>query len=369
MSTPWFTVTNEAEIPSPALLLFWERIEANIERMISIAGDPARLRPHVKTHKLEPIVKAQLARGITKFKCATIAEAEMTAAAGARDVLVSFPMVGPNVRRFGQLQRHFPEVTFSAIVDSEEAIREISSEASAQGREVKLLLDIDCGMHRTGIRPSPEAVRLYRLIFELPGLVPAGLHAYDGHIHEPDPARRAAQCDADFAGVIALRDELLTQGLAVPTVIAGGSPTFAIHARHSDRELSPGTTVLWDFGYADKFPDLPFEPAAVLLTRIISKPGERRLCLDLGHKAVASENPHPRVRLLEIPDATFVIHSEEHLVIETPNAVDFKIGQCLHGIPRHVCPTVALYSEAWLVRNGEAVECWPVTARARRISI
>jgi len=151
--------------------------------------------------------------------------------------------------------------------------------------------------------------------------------------------------------------------------VAGGSPTFPCHAKHHDRELSPGTTVLWDFGYTDKFPDLPFEPAAVLLTRVVSKPGPNRLCLDLGHKGVAAENPHPRVRLVELPDATALMHSEEHLVIESPKAGDFAIGQTLHGIPRHVCPTLALYNEAWIVEAGRAVTTWPITARARRISI
>lgn len=369
MSTPWFAVQNEAEIPSPALLLFQERIERNIERMLSIAGDPARLRPHVKTHKLEPLVRAQLARGITKFKCATIAEAEMVAAAGSKDVMLSFPTVGPNVARLGELQRKFSDTNFSAIVDSEESIRDIAALAQESGREISVLVDVDCGMHRTGVPPEADAVRLYRLIDSLPGLKTGGLHAYDGHIHEPDLSRRTEQCEADFAPVIALRNELIGQGFAVPALVAGGSPTFTIHARHPDRELSPGTTVLWDFGYGDKFPDLPFEPAAVLLTRIVSKLAGNRLCLDLGHKAVASENPHPRVRLLEIPDASFLIHSEEHLVIETPRADEFAIGQCLHGIPRHVCPTVALHNEAWVIQDGTATTTWPVTARGRRITV
>ena len=166
-----------------------------------------------------------------------------------------------------------------------------------------------------------------------------------------------------------LRRDLEAAGLAVPILVASGSPTFAIHARHHDRELSPGTTVLWDFGYGDKFPDLPFEPAAVLLTRVISQPGPGRLCLDLGHKAVAAENPPPRVRLLELPEAVPVMHSEEHLVIETPRAAEFTIGAALHGIPRHICPTVALQSEVWLVENGRATERWPIAARARQLTV
>ena len=117
-----------------------------------------------------------------------------------------------------------------------------------------------------------------------------------------------------------------------------------------------------------RFPDLPFEPAAILLVRVISKRAPHRLCVDLGHKAVASENPHPRVRFLELPDATAVMHSEEHLVLETPHAARFKVGDVLHGIPRHVCPTVALYNEAWVVSDGVARECWQIPARARRLT-
>ncbi len=369
MCPDWFHVENEAEIPSPALLIFHQRAEENIRRMLEIAGGPERLRPHVKTHKLAPLVGAQLARGITKFKCATIAEAEMTAEVGAPDVLLAFPAVGPNIARVIKLQRHFPGTKISVIADSEEAIRDLGSAAERAGFTIEVLLDLDCGMHRTGVAPGDEAVRLYRLIADTPGLRSAGLHAYDGHITESDPVVRTAQCEAGFAAVIAFRDRLAQLGLPVPQLVAGGSPTFAIHARHTDRELSPGTSVLWDFGYGDKFADLPFVPAAVLLTRVVSKPGGDRLCLDLGHKAVGSENPHPRVRLLELPDAVAVMHSEEHLVVETTRANEFRIGQCLHGIPRHICPTVALHSEAWVIENGMARERWPIAARARRLTV
>lgn len=368
MSRAWYSVENEAEIPSPALLIFRERAEENIRRMIGIAGGAARLRPHVKTHKLGPLVAMQLAHGITKFKSATIAEAEMTAAAGAAEVLVAFPPVGPAPARMTELQRRFPETRFSTVADSEESIRVLSDAAQRAGTAIEVLLDLDCGMGRTGVAPGNEAVRLYHLIAATSGLRAGGLHAYDGQIHEPDPAARRAQCDAAFAPVLALRERLGALRLPVPRLIAGGTPTFPIHAPHPDRELSPGTCVLWDFGYGDKFADLPFAPAAVLLARVISKPGGDRLCLDLGHKAVASENPHPRVRLLELPEAEPVVHSEEHLVVTTPRGGAFRVGDCVHGIPRHVCPTVALHSEAWVVEQGSARECWPIAARARRIT-
>ena len=365
----WFCPTDEASIPSPALLLFRERIEHNLRIMIEIAGGPARLRPHVKTHKLGPLVARQIELGITKFKAATIAETEMCAAAGAPDVLLAFPQAGPGITRLCELARRFPKTAFSVVADDPSAVRALSVAALAAGVTIGVFIDLDCGMHRTGIAPGDGAVELYRLIAASPALRAAGLHAYDGHIHEPDEVKRRAICEEAFAPVLALRAKLESLGMPVPVLVAGGTPTFPIHASHNDRDCSPGTTVLWDFGYGDKFADLPFQHAALLLTRVVSKPTPDRLCLDLGHKAVAAENPHPRVRFIELPDAVAVMQSEEHLVIETPRAGEFAVGDVLHGIPRHICPTVALHSEALIIGSGRVVETWPILARARRITV
>jgi len=365
----WFRLTNEAEVASPALLIFEERVESNLRRMIEIAGGAERLRPHVKTHKLGPLVERQIALGIKKFKSATIAEAEMCAQAGAPDVLLAMPPVGPNMQRFCALARKYPGTRFSTLIDDPEATRALGAVAEKEGLTLDVFLDLDCGQNRTGIRPGDAALELYRLATTTKGLHVAGLHAYDGHIHEPDVVKRRAMYEAAFAPVLAFRQRLESAGLSVPVLVAGGTPTFPFHAAQKDRECSPGTTVLWDFGYGDKHVDLPFLPAALLLTRVVSKPGTNRLCLDLGHKAVAAENPHPRVRFIELPDAPAVTHSEEHLVIETPRASEFSVGDALHGIPRHVCPTVALHSEAVLVRGGAAVERWPILARARKLTI
>src|SRR4029450_2517552 len=96
----WYEITNATEIPSPALLLLSERIEENLKEMLRVAGGPDRLRPHIKTHKLPQMVKRQLELGITRLQCATIAEAEMAASAGATDILLAYQPVGPHIARF-----------------------------------------------------------------------------------------------------------------------------------------------------------------------------------------------------------------------------------------------------------------------------
>ena len=369
MQQSWFKIDNTDDVSSPALLVYPDRIEENIRRMINIAGGVERLRPHIKTHKLAELIRLQMAHGIRKFKCATIAEAEMAAGCNAADVVLAYQPVGPNVRRVLQLVQKFPNTKFSTIADDANAIHALSKAFTEAGRTLEVMLDIDSGMHRCGVAPGPAALDLYRLIAGASGLKPGGLHVYDGHLHESDLSARTTACEAAFAPVAAFRQQLVRAGLPVPAVVAGGTPTFPIHARRRDVECSPGTCIFWDQGYGTKLPDMDFLPAALVLTRVISKPGTNRLCLDLGHKAIASENPHPRVQLFEFPEAKAVGHSEEHLIMETSRAGDFAVGTPLYGVPWHICPTVALHSEAVVIRNGRAEERWKIVARERKLTI
>ena len=365
----WYHIENEAEIASPALLLYRDRIEHNLRKMIEIAGSPQRLRPHVKTHKLGQLIQRQVELGITKFKCSTIAEVEMTAEGGGTDIMLAMPCVGINAHRLALLALRYPHVRFSTIADHEDTVRIVAAAAQQHAVNIGVYLELDCGMSRTGIVPGERARFIAHSIKEAPRLHFAGLHAYDGHIHDSSLETRRQRCEACFAPILAFRKELEGEGLIVKEFVAGGSPTFPLHAEHADRTLSPGTTVLWDFGYADRLPDMPFLPAAVLLTRVISKPGHDRITVDLGHKSVAAENPHPRVRFEELPEALALMQSEEHLVLEVEQRDRFEIGQALHGIPLHVCPTVALHGEAVIIDNMQATERWPILARNRKITI
>jgi D-serine deaminase-like pyridoxal phosphate-dependent protein len=356
------------EIEVPSLLFYSERIEENVRRMVRMANGPERLRPHLKTHKTAELLRLQMAHGIKRFKCATIAEAEMAAASGVVDVLFAYQPVGPNIGRYLELIRRFPQTRFSALFDDETALRALSAAGSAAKLPVNLYLDVDCGQHRSGIRCGPGALDLYRRAATMPGMQVEGLHTYDGHIHDSNPKQRKEQCDAAFQEVLELSLQIRKAGLPAPKVVAGGTPTFPIHARRADVDCSPGTCVLWDYGYDSKLPDMEFLPAAMVLTRVVSKPEQNRLCLDLGHKSIAAENPHPRVFFPDLPEAKPVTHSEEHLVLETERAAEFSVGSVLYGIPWHICPTVALHSHAIVVAGGRAGERWRI-ARDRKLTI
>ena len=365
----WYQINNADEVPSPALLVYPDRIENNIRKIIEIAGGTERLRPHVKTHKMSEIIRLQMNAGIKKFKCATISEAEMVARCGASDILLAIQPVGPNIERFFKLKKEFNDSTISCIADNEEIIIQLSDMARKTQLETNVWLDINNGMNRTGVVPGEKAARLYKRIMDSPMLIAEGLHVYDGHIHESGFTRREQICNDAFVPVLSLIEELKREGIEPVKVIAGGTPTFPIHAARKDSETSPGTLILWDWGYSSSFTDMNYLHAAVLLTRIISKPGKELLCLDLGHKAVASEMPQPRIKILGIERYTIINHNEEHMVIRTPLADKYKIGDTFYCIPYHICPTVDRHDTVYVINKQNVAGTWNVEARKRMITL
>ncbi len=367
-----YLVKNPAQIITPALLVFHEILAANLQKMIEIAGHVERLRPHCKTHKMPKVTQLQVEAGITKHKAATFAEAEMLATAGVGDVFLAYNLVGPNIARAVRFREQYPHVQLSVTGDHPQALARLSAAMDAAGQSVEVLLDIDTGQHRTGMPCGEAALDLYGQLVELPGLQPGGLHAYDGHNHQADRSERRAAVLRGWHPVAELKDRLERRGWPVPRVVAGGTGSFPVFAELEDPtiELSPGTCVFHDAGYGAAFPDLPFTPAALLLTRVISRPTPHRVTLDLGYKAVASDPPADRrVIFPDLPDAKLVLQNEEHLVVETAEPADFTPGDELLAIPRHICPTSALHKQAFLIQQGEYVEAWDVAARDRWLGI
>jgi D-serine deaminase-like pyridoxal phosphate-dependent protein len=371
MLTPenlWYTIKNEDEVYSPSLLIYPERVKSNIQRMIKMAGDVSRLRTHVKTHKMAEITRIQIDQGITKFKCATIAEAEMVARCGGGDILLAIQPVGPNIERFFRLKEEFRNSKISCIADSEKIIEQISDMAVMNNTVAGLWLDINNGMNRSGIIPGERAGRLVRKITEMPGLVFEGLHVYDGHIHVSDSVQRHKLSNDAFLKVYDFIDDLKSAGFGNFRVIAGGTPTFPVHILRKDVECSPGTVLLWDYGYSSSFSDMDFLHAAVLFNRIISKPAQDLICIDLGYKAVAAEMAQPRVRFLGVDNYSVVGQSEEHMVIKTDKAESFEAGDTIYSIPVHICPTVDRFDKVSVVYDNFVKEQWEIVARKRQIN-
>ena len=371
---PDYALADVATVFSPSLVLYPELIRKNIARVIEMAGGPGRLRPHVKTHKTREIARMLIDAGVTKHKCATIAEAEMLASANAPDVLIAYPIVGPNLGRLVALIRKYPGTTFSVLIDHPDSTKALSEAMSSAGLNVGIVLDLDVGQHRTGIAVGDSAMSLYLSAAKMPGLRPEGFQLYDGHNHQDSREEREAAVQALLAPVLELRTATQRAGVPVPRLVCGGTPTFPIFANMKDVpgvECSPGTFVLHDAGYGSRYADLAgITPAAVLITRVISRPTSDRITLDLGNKSVAADPLlEKRVKLLDFPEYKTVGHNEEHLIVETAGAANYRPGDVVYALPGHVCPTVALHKDVLIAEGGKIVGKWSVASRDRVLTV
>ncbi len=366
----WYQLSNEAEIDSPALLFYKDRIRHNIEKMIATAGSAERLMVHIKTNKTLEVVQMLLAAGITQFKCATIAEAEMTAMAGGKYIVVAHQLVGPKIDRLIQLRKLYPDVFIASLLDDTENAILHNQRFAAANIVADVFIDVNNGMNRSGHPVNESLFELYQFIYNQPNIHLHGLHVYDGHLRDANFDERKKKIDAGFISVNDFITKIENSDLPKPIIIAGGTPAFTSHAVRAEVYCSPGTCVLWDWGYGDQLQEQDFEHAALILTRVISKPASGIVAIDMGHKAIAAENPiDKRIRFLNLPDYELISQSEEHGVVKVKNWDAVKVGDVLYGIPYHVCPTVNLYEEAQVVENGVVRETWQVLARRRRITI
>lgn len=365
----WYHIYNADTIDTPALVFYPSRMEENILLLKSMIKDISLLRPHIKTHKTREATLMMMKAGIMKFKCATIAEAEMLGTCLAPDVLLAYQPVGPKISRFISLIKKYPTTKYSCLVDNFDSASKISSAALERKMVIPVYIDLNVGMGRTGITPDRRALDLFSLCYLLYGINPVGFHFYDGHIRQKNINDRAKKCKPILIKVEKLRVSL-QKGSVKPLLICGGSPTFPIYAKLNDMECSPGTFILWDAGYQKSLPEQHFSCAAIVLTRIISKPAKNKICVDLGYKSIASENDlQNRITFLNAPDLKIIIHSEEHMVLETKPHHKWQVGDLLYGLPEHICPTCALYESACVSTAGEIQKSWKIVARDRKLTV
>lgn len=358
-------------IITPQLVYYKEIVKENIKKAIVRAGGAQRLWPHVKSHKTAGMVKLQMDMGITRFKCATIAEAEMLAECGVQDILLAYPLVGPNIRRFIELEMKYPDLQFWAIGEDYKMLEQLAAQSEQAGIKTRTLLDINMGMNRTGV-DFDQAQALYEQCSGLNGIQMMGCHCYDGNHNHSDIEQRKQSVAETDREIQKIQQNLKEKGIACPVFVMGGTPSFPCHCDYDDVYLSPGTAFLQDAGYYQNLKDLDFIPAAVVLTRVISHPSERMFTLDLGYKAIAADPVIQRGYIVGGEDYEAMFQNEEHWVFkirEGSSAKKPEIGSVLYVIPTHICPTSALYPEIPIIEHGEITEYWKVVSRNRKLTI
>ncbi|TDO98472.1 D-TA family PLP-dependent enzyme [Flavobacterium sp. 245] len=371
MQENWWKINSEIRVDTPFIAVYENRMQQNIERLIeSVNGKVQNLRPHIKTHKIGEILNLFKSYGINKIKCATIAEAELAAIHNISDILLAYQLVGNKKERWISLIQKYSKSTFSTIVDNLDSAKALNEIAQNNDLSLTVFLDLNTGMNRTGISISENWITLIDEILKLKNIHFAGIHIYDGHLKGTLEHRTAVASNSFFSVSEKLKaiQEKLDYELKI---VAGGSNTFPFYASEKNVECSPGTFVFWDSNYTIHLPEQKFEPAFVIVGTIISKPTKSTFCIDVGYKAVSSENPIDQ-RLLILNDENLIptAHSEEHLILENQGKNQYAIGDIIYAIPYHVCPTCALYDSVQVINSAhEICDEWKVAARSRKINI
>ncbi len=361
-----YRIAGIEQMLTPALIVLGAAVDANIAAAIRHAGTPNRLRPHVKTAKLERVIRRYVHFGIHQCKCATTREFEVACAAGMADVLVAYPMMGRNARQIQELGARYPDVTVSVLVDHPKHIEQWNP-------SIGIFLDVNPGMDRTGINAerSDKALQLAHAVIDS-GRTFRGLHYYDGHLGSYEFERRRALAIAGYEQLAKLASDVEAAGIKVGEVIASGTFVFMFagaYAPLTDAKwtlrVSPGAAIYGDTNVIQQLPiDYGFRPAAVVATRVVSQPCLDLLTCDAGLKAVAGFAGLPNCAVLGWPGLTPQRMSEEHLTFQArPGSTLPELGSILYLVPRHAGLTVNNFDVALFKSPDGTVTLEPVSAQ------
>lgn len=373
-----YRVSGIDDVLTPALALYPDLIAANIQRTLDLLkGEANRWRAHIKTAKVALTLQMLVERGVHNFKCATTLELLVACQNGATDVLLAYPVMGANARRAQGIAREFPGVRISVLAENADQVRQWH--ASRAG----IFIDINPGMNRTGIEQSQteRVVDLARAISDA-GIEFRGLHYYDGQFGGlPDGEGASERTHAAHRGynrLLEIVNDLNRAGIQVPEVITSGTPTFPSSLTYDGfrrgnflHRVSPGTVVYCDATCLQQLPSkYGYQPAALVLTRVVSQPHPGIVTCDAGHKTVSADAGVPTCVVIGHPELTPLSPSEEHLPLALASgAIAPQVGEVLYLLPRHICPTVNNFDCALSVRNNNIESMETVSARGREVPL
>jgi D-serine deaminase-like pyridoxal phosphate-dependent protein len=347
-------------VTTPALILDLDKAKRNIATMAAKFRElPADLRPHFKAHKSPELARLQVEAGAIGVACATVWEAVVVAEAGINDVLIANQVVQPDkVRAAAELARSHRLIV---AVDDVRNAAQLSRAAVEAGAELELLIELDVGMGRCGVRSREEALRLAERIAELPGLELRGLQAYEGHcMLEPDPDQRVADARTANRQAIDTFDFLAERGHPVEVLSAGGTGTYYVTgANPRITEIQAGSYTLMDAMHLSLVP-AGFEVAMTVATTVISRQGTT-VVLDCGRKTVGIDFVMPQ--LVSHPDGRVRYYAEEHCLVDFPGPRSLDLGDVAEVMSGYGPTTVNLHDVFHVVEDGVVTDIWPVTPR------
>lgn len=360
------------ELDTPCLVVHKPVLQQNINEMAEYAGQQGiSMRPHQKTHKTAEIAKMQLDAGAIGVTCAKLGEAEALIDSGVvNDVFIAYQIVGP--RKIARLLNLMDRATVSVAVDGVEVAQALSEACVADGKTLDVIIEMNTGLNRAGILPGEETERLAEEVAAMPGLNVKGIMTHEGHVSKGNTQDELDSYGADAGqAMIDTANRLRQKGIDVDVVSVGSTPgSFSTTKVDGITEMRPGTYVFYDraiFRFGRIGPD---RCALRILATVVSRPSPDRAVIDAGSKTLTMDPPPPDGTgygyVVDEPDAVIVRVSEEHGVIEFPGGnSQLAVGDVIEIIPNHVCPTVNLQDQMFVVSDNGSIEAWDVIGRGK----
>ena len=351
------------DLDTPALIIDMAVAESNINKLQKW-GDSHRMgvRPHAKTHKTPLFAHKQLSAGAIGICCAKVGEAEIMVAGGVKEILIANQVVGSV--KIARLMALAGNANITVAVDDPSNVRQLAQAASAAGREIGVIVEVDTGMHRCGVEPGAPTRKLAKLVASSPGLRFDGVMGYEGHVvARRDLEERKTEATAAAKKLVETAEDLRKAGLNVKVVSAGGTGTYNITgAVKGITDLQCGSYIFMDGDYLEVFKD--FSSALTVLATVISRPVKGRAITDTGIKAISVDRGLPKV--VGIDGAKVAALSEEHGRLEvTGEAEKLKVGDKIRLLPMHGDTTINLYSHYACVRDGKLEAMVEIAGRGR----
>jgi len=359
---------SRSRLSTPALVLDLNALERNIARMAGFSREQrVALRPHAKTHKSVRIARMQVEAGALGVCCATLGEAEVMVGGGVEGVLITSPVVPPaKVARLAALNTR--AAGLMVVADHPDNVAALSRASAAAGKPLRVLVDLDTGIHRTGVRDAEAAATLARQIGASSSLEFRGVQAYAGHLqHVEDFAARRSLAEAQHRTLAELVERLTAEGRRPGIVTGAGTGTHAIDAAGPFTELQTGSYVFMDVEY--NAVDLrggtarAFEPALFVAATVVSANADGFVTLDAGLKAFATGGPKPQPARGAPAGSRYAFLGDEHGALILPPGGRLAIGSVVECLTPHCDPTVNLYDRCHVVRGETLADIWPVDAR------
>lgn len=353
------------DLDTPILCIDLDRMESNIRKMAGFCRDQGvEWRPHAKCHKTPAIAQKQIAAGAIGVTCAKVSEAEVQAAGGVRDVLIANVLAGARkVERVAALRRHADPIV---ACDHYAQVEPLAAACRRYGVEVRVIVEVNIGLDRVGVRPGEDTVQLAQAIDKLPGVRFSGIMGYEGHLLQvADPAEKESKIRESIGMLLACKEQIAQAGLPCEIVSAGGTGSYQVTAAIPGvTEIQAGGGIFMDPYYRLNCQVRDLEYALTVLTTVVSRPTLERAVVDAGRKALSPDIAMPLVVGHE--DAHVARLSAEHGVLTLgPKSRNLKIGDKIELVVGYGDFTTVLHDEFYGFRNERLETVWPILGRGK----